>query len=74
MMYFRVVIVMILELDYKEVACIEKNIYKSLKATKKNIDKTKDEDQKSKMIESIDMKQKLLKKLRQSLKENEAGR
>lgn len=74
MMYFRVVIVMMLELDYKEVACIEKNIYKSLKATKKNIDKTKDEDQKLKMIESIDMKQKLLKKLRQSLKENEAGR
>ncbi len=74
MMCFRVVIVMMLEFDYKEVACIEKNIYKSLKATKKNIDKTKDEDQKSKMIESIDMKQKLLRKLRQSLKENEAGR
>lgn len=68
------VIILILELDEKEVVYIEKTISKTLKATKKNYDKTHDEDQKKMIIESIDMKQKLLKKIRNTLKEKEAGK
>lgn len=69
-----VVVFLTLDLDTKEVEYVEKVVYKALKASRKNLEKTKDEQHKIVITESINSKKLLLKKIRQALKENEAGR
>lgn len=64
---------MTLELTESELLYLEKIMTKTLKASRKNLQLTKDEEQKTILTKSISDKDKLLKKLRAEIKNNAIG-